>query len=649
MESLVGRMLGKYELTAMIGGGGMATVYKAHHPGLDQEVAVKILHPFLSTDPSFVDRFRREARAVAALRHPNIVRVLDFDHEDHLYYMVMEYIGGPTLSTVLSGRKNAGGLSLPDIGRIFTPLCSAIDYAASRGMVHRDIKPANIIMSEEGEPIVTDYGIAKMIGSTSLTSPGTVVGSAHYMSPEQAQGQDCDVRSDLYSLGIVLFECLAGVVPFEGDTTVTVLVKHISAPVPSIRALRPNLPPAIEPMLARALAKPPQDRYEMGASFAEELLSALAPGRSTLAATEVVASAAVLSETVLTETPPAATPPTVETAPLRATSPTVKTAPPQDTAPPTTAPEPAAPETAVSAPEAAPSASVPAMTTLEAAMTAAPVETPAAPPPTPDLDATTFEQPVIEQDMADSSTAEQQAVDEEAAELEAADSTRLEALPVVEAASILAVAHGESPPTPSAADKVMPPAPPPPPTAPRAETIAASPEVMPSGKVEQPTSDTTTEAKPEAAGAADAGRGAPPRRRNRTRLIIVAAAAVVLVGAIGAGTTLALQGGSAESTTTLPVTTTGTTLLSTTTSSLTTSTTVRLTTTTTRLTTTTKRPTTTVRATTTTAKPTTTTARPTTTVKRTTTTKKPTTTQTTSPPDTIGPGTTSPPDTIGPG
>ena len=127
MESLVGRTLGKYELTAMIGGGGMATVYKAYHPGLDQQVAIKILHPFLSTDPSFIDRFRREARAVATLRHPNIVRVLDFDHEEHLYYMVMEYIDGPTLSTVLGGRRKSGGLSLPEIGRIFPPLCSAID------------------------------------------------------------------------------------------------------------------------------------------------------------------------------------------------------------------------------------------------------------------------------------------------------------------------------------------------------------------------------------------------------------------------------------------------------------------------------------------------------------------------------------------
>ncbi|MFH0915103.1 MAG: protein kinase [bacterium] len=332
MESLVGRTLGKYELTAMIGGGGMATVYRARHPGLDQQVAVKILHPFLSTDESFVDRFRREAHAVAALRHPNIVRVLDSDHEDHLYYMVMEYIGGPTLSTVLAGRRAGGGLSLPEIGRIFPPLCGAIDYAASRGMVHRDIKPANIIMSDDGEPILTDYGIAKIIGSTSLTSPGTVVGSAHYMSPEQAQGQECDVRSDLYSLGIVLFECLAGVVPFDGDTTVTVLVKHISAPVPSIRALRPNLPPALEPMLARALAKLPRDRYEMGAIFAEELLVALNPSKSVPAVTELVASAAPPATPIPPPSP--ATPPSTPTPPpLPATPP--EAPPPLPPPPPT--------------------------------------------------------------------------------------------------------------------------------------------------------------------------------------------------------------------------------------------------------------------------------------------------------------------------
>ena len=142
-------------------------------------------------------------------------------------------------------------MSLPEVYRIIPPLCSAVDYAAGRGMVHRDIKPANIIMTEDGEPILTDYGIAKMMGSTSLTSPGTVVGSAHYMSPEQAQGQECDVRSDLYSLGVVLFECLAGTVPFDGDTTVTVLIKHISAPVPSIRGRAPE-----PPVRARAGARP---------------------------------------------------------------------------------------------------------------------------------------------------------------------------------------------------------------------------------------------------------------------------------------------------------------------------------------------------------------------------------------------------------
>jgi serine/threonine protein kinase len=392
MESLVGRTLGKYELTAMIGGGGMATVYKGRHPGLNQEVAVKILHPFLSGDPSFVDRFRREARAVAALRHPNIVRVLDTDNQDHLYYMVMEYIPGSTLSALLASRKATGGLSVPEVTRIIAPLCSAIDYAAGRGMVHRDVKPANILMSEDGEPILTDYGIAKMVGSTSLTSPGTVIGSAHYMSPEQAQGQECDIRSDLYSLGVVLFECLAGVVPYDGDTTVTVLVKHISAPIPSIRALRPNLPPSLEPVLARALAKQSQDRYELGAIFAEELATVLTPTKTTPAVTAAAVAAAPVPDSLPSmPAPTAATPPPPPPPPPTATMVEVPSRPPS---PPASAVQPSVDVTRIEAPpvvEATPVAEpVPPqpVTPWEAPAIAAssPLATraePIAPPPSP--------------------------------------------------------------------------------------------------------------------------------------------------------------------------------------------------------------------------------------------------------------------------
>jgi serine/threonine protein kinase len=581
VESLVGRTLGKYELTALIGGGGMATVYKGRHPGLDQQVAVKILHPFLSTDASFVDRFRREAHAVATLRHPNIVRVLDSDHEDHLYYMVMEYIGGPTLSAVLAGRRAGGGLSLPEIGRIFPPLCSAIDYAAGRGMVHRDIKPANIIMSDDGEPILTDYGIAKIVGSTSLTSPGTVVGSAHYMSPEQAQGQECDVRSDLYSLGIVLFECLAGVVPFDGDTTVTVLVKHISAPVPSIRDLRPNLPPALEPMLARALAKLPRDRYEMGAIFAEELLVALNPSKAVPAVTELVASAAPLP----TPPPPPATPPSTPSPP-----------PPLSTTPSVT---------------------------------------PA--PPSPPPASTSGEQPVLGATGLGAAIAAEPPL----AEPLQPESPQAESLSVT--AAQWETPELSTPPPPSV-QWDSPPQSPPLQTPTRAEYLTSSEGTPPFGQYGLQATETPGVPYPGVPSAADARGGAPPRRRNRRRIIIVAALAIVLVAAIGTGVSLAFRGGTATPED-FVTTTTGTTFLSTTTSASTTSTTVQPTTTSASTTSTTVQPTTTSASTTsTTARPTTTTKKQTTTTKKATTTTRSTSPPdtigpgTTSPPDTIGPG-----------
>lgn len=640
MESLVGRKLGKYELTAMIGGGGMATVYEARHPGLDQRVAVKILHPFLSTDRSFIDRFRREAHAVAALRHPNIVRVLDFDHDDQLYYMVMEYIGGPTMSSVLSARRGVGGLSLPEVRRIFPPLCSAVDYAASRGMVHRDIKPANIILSEDGEPILTDYGIAKMVGSTSLTSPGTVVGSAHYMSPEQAQGYECDIRSDLYSLGIVLFEALSGAVPFDADTTVTVLLKQISAPIPSIRALRPNLPPAIDVMLARALAKQPQDRYEMGATFAEELLVALAPTKSVPAVTELV-------------TP--VTPPADMAAPPEIMQPAVSVA---DGGP--------AAGAAVGAADVSPVETMPAFpaeTTPQGQSTL--VETPVAMASVP---AGIGELGVVPPGTVAAQTGESRTAEPEAKVSAEADAS-LAAVPSSPA----------SPSTPAPQPPLIPPMPAG--GATRLETARAETLATPVGREEAvagsdtPASPVTEAAEP-AAGvevaeprpvrestdsadgdrvlnmgqksvpvpeftplAASQGQGS---WRNRKRLVIVAVAALVVVAAIAIGTWLGLSAGGPDSN--LNVTTT---TISTTSSGITTSTTM-LTTSTSALTTT-SGSTTTVKPTTTTVKPTTTTAKPTTTVRRTTTTRRPTTTQTTSPPNTIGPGTTNPPDTIGPG
>ena len=289
-EELVGRALGRYQVAALVGRGGMAAVYRALDPVLNRAVAIKVMHSHLAADPTFVSRFRHEAQAVAALRHPNIVKVFDFGDEGDSYYMVMEYIDGPTLATLMSvgaAASGAGtplpsggvprGLSTGEILRLFPPLCSAVDYATAHGMVHRDIKPANILLTSEGEPILTDYGIAKIMGATSYTVSGVVMGSAHYMSPEQVQGFAVDHRSDIYSLGVVLFEALAGRVPYDADTTASILAQHLSAPIPPARSLNPELPIETQAVLERALAKEPERRYQRAEDLAIALQTALSP------------------------------------------------------------------------------------------------------------------------------------------------------------------------------------------------------------------------------------------------------------------------------------------------------------------------------------------------------------------------------------
>ena len=277
-DELIGRTLGRYKITALVGRGGMATVYRATHPGLEQTVAVKVLHAHVATDADLLGRFQQEARAVAALRHPNIVRVVDFDCIEDVYFMVMEYIDGLTMSAYLRDMAAAGRhVPAADVLRIFEPLCSAVDYAHGQGMIHRDIKPSNVLLTGQGEPVLTDYGIAKMVGVAQHTATGTVMGSAFYMSPEQAQGIAVDGRSDIYSLGVMLFESLAGQVPYEGDTLATVLVKHITAPVPAVCPLNEELPPLLDSLMRVALAKDPGDRFQTGKALAVALRQGLAP------------------------------------------------------------------------------------------------------------------------------------------------------------------------------------------------------------------------------------------------------------------------------------------------------------------------------------------------------------------------------------
>lgn len=326
MEELVGRTLGRYEITALVGRGGMATVYKARHPGLNRTVAVKVLHRHLAVDAAFVGRFRREARAVAALRHPNIVRVYDFDNEGDIYFIVMEFIDGPTLAAFLKRLfKQGRHLTPQEILGLFSPLCSAIHYAHEQGMVHRDIKPSNIILTRQHEPILTDYGIARIAGATAYTIPGVVIGSAHYMSPEQAEGLPGDHRSDIYSLGIVLFEALTGSVPFQGETPASVLMKQVSSPPPPALSLNPDLPPAIEAVISKALAKDPNERYQQGSDLALALQEVF--GQAAKEPSAALAEETAVEEPTVRVTRQVTPPPPSVQEPTRVVEPTVVTEP----------------------------------------------------------------------------------------------------------------------------------------------------------------------------------------------------------------------------------------------------------------------------------------------------------------------------------
>lgn len=272
MADLIGQTVGKYRVVARLGRGGMAEVYKAYQPGLDRYVAIKVLHSHLAEDADFIGRFEREARAVANLRHPNIVQVFDFDMQQQMYYMAMEFIEGPTLKAELLERSRKESLfTLDETIRIMVALCGAIDYAHSRGMVHRDLKPANFILTKDGQILILDFGIAKIVGATQYTVTGAMSGTPAYMSPEQGQGERGDERSDIYSLGVVLYEMVTGKVPFDADTPFAVIMKHITNPLPLPRSINPDIPEAFERIILKALSKNPDDRYQSGGEFAVAL------------------------------------------------------------------------------------------------------------------------------------------------------------------------------------------------------------------------------------------------------------------------------------------------------------------------------------------------------------------------------------------
>jgi hypothetical protein len=261
----------RYDLRQTIGIGGMARVYLAHDRRLNRDVAAKILDPTLASDPLFVERFRREAQAAAALNHPNVVAIYDTGTTDDSYFIVMEYVPGPNLKEAIRER---GALPEAEALTIGAQVAAALGAAHSRGLIHRDIKPHNVLLHPDGAAKVTDFGIARAAGASQLTSTQTVMGTAHYLSPEQALHQPLDGRSDLYSLGIVLYEALTGQVPFSGDSLVAVAMMQVHEPPPPLRTIRPEIAPATEAVVMKALAKDPAQRYQSAAEMRAALLRA---------------------------------------------------------------------------------------------------------------------------------------------------------------------------------------------------------------------------------------------------------------------------------------------------------------------------------------------------------------------------------------
>jgi Tol biopolymer transport system component/predicted Ser/Thr protein kinase len=269
---LAGRTLGNYQIIEELGRGGMAVVYKAFQPSLGRYVALKVLPEYFQHDPEFIARFQREARAAAQLSHPNIVVIYDVGEQAGVHYIAMEYLDGGSLRD----RLEKGALSPQEALRVIGQVGSALDFAHSRGLVHRDIKPANILFSADGRPKVTDFGIARANeGGTRLTRTGVLMGTPEYMSPEQVQGTVVDHRSDLYALGVMLYEMLTGQVPFQGETPHATLYAVATQAPPAPRQVNPGLPPAIEAVILKALAKRPDDRFQRGADMAAALQAAM--------------------------------------------------------------------------------------------------------------------------------------------------------------------------------------------------------------------------------------------------------------------------------------------------------------------------------------------------------------------------------------
>jgi len=268
------KIAGRYELEEVVGHGGMSTVYKAHDSLLERNVALKVLHQQYNEDEDFVERFKREARSVAQLQHPNIVTVIDRGEEDGRQYIVFEYIDGENLKELVV-RK--GRLDVRTALEIGLEIARGLSFAHERGLVHRDVKPQNVLLNGDGGAKVTDFGIARSLDvERGVTQPGTVLGTSNYIAPEQASGQPVNAQTDVYSLGIVLYEMITGELPFPGDNFVAVAMKQVQEPSPSVLDARGDVPLRIAEMIDRALEKDPEQRFPTMEAFAAEIEANLA-------------------------------------------------------------------------------------------------------------------------------------------------------------------------------------------------------------------------------------------------------------------------------------------------------------------------------------------------------------------------------------
>jgi serine/threonine protein kinase len=284
------RRIASYTLLEPIGHGGMSVVYRARQESLDRTVAVKVLSENLAASSEFMERFSREARTAANLRHPNVITVHDYGQDERgVPYLVLEYIEGPTLADLMDT-----GLDDARIPNLLDQVAAGLDYAHARGVIHRDIKPGNVLLTEDGRAVLADFGLAWLLQGAHLTLTGGVIGTPEYMSPEQAAGEPIDHRADVYALGVVLYEMLVGERPFVAETPIAVLLKHLQDPAPSILQARPDLPPAVEQVLAKALVKDPARRYASAGELARAFRAAFT-SRSEAASAEGASETGLLA------------------------------------------------------------------------------------------------------------------------------------------------------------------------------------------------------------------------------------------------------------------------------------------------------------------------------------------------------------------